>query len=255
MGLFFVMLLIDIGNTRLKGAVISKNRRQQFTFPISDVHNRSKLIPIFSELLKKHNTTDALISSVVPTLNETVKEIISPLIKGRIYILGPDTDTGVRLATQNPTTIGADRIANAVFAWHETRRASVVVDLGSATTVTVVNGFGELIGGAILPGITMMAEALSEKTGKLPLVKLRQPSRATGENTENSIISGIIFGTAGAIEKIVSITKEELGEEPALFLTGGNATYIKEYLEDSFIYREDLTMKGLEIILRRLRGE
>lgn len=249
------MLLIDIGNTRLKGRVISKNHRHHFTLPIFDARNRNTLVNLFSEILEKHNATDALISSVVPTLDETIKEIISRLIKGTVYVLGPDTDTGVRVTVDTPSSIGTDRIANAVSAWSETGRASVVVDLGSATTVTVVNGMGELTGGAILPGITMMAQVLNEKTGRLPLVELKRPSRATGNNTENSIISGIILGTAGAIEKIVSLIKEELGEEPALFLTGGNAPYIKEYLEDVFIYREDLTLNGLETILRRLRGE
>ncbi len=247
------MLLIDLGNTRMKVLLIGKGGRKRGDILTSKLIKGS-LEEFMDRLIDEEDLDTVMVSSVVPGLNVLLKEVIRERTGLETHFLDASTETGITIKVRNPEELGSDRIAGAVAAWTEAGDSAIVIDSGSATTLTVVTGRGELLGGAILPGPVMMAKALNMETGKLPLVELRRPEGALGRDTENSIISGIIHGTAGAVERLAGLIQKDIGKAE-LFLTGGNASLLMGVFSSSFRYREDLVLRGLEIIVRRLYSE
>lgn len=195
-------------------------------------------------------TVGVIISSVVPELTE-------PCIRGvsgftdRVLLMSYRLDTGLTFAIPDPSKTGPDRIAATAGAYNEFKCPLVVVDLGSATTLTVVGKGGLYLGGAILPGVTMMAQVLHQETGLLPKV---EPSleglEPIGKKTISAINSGIIYGTAGAIERLRSEFEKELGYRLLLITTGGNAFLIEPYIKADH-RRPYLVLEGLKLIFER----
>jgi|GEM_PF-166061 len=191
-----------------------------------------------------------IISSVVPELTE-------PCIRGvsgftdRVLLMSYRLDTGLTFAIPDPSKTGPDRIAATAGAYNEFKCPLVVVDFGSATTLTVVGKGGLYLGGAILPGVQMMAQVLHQETGLLPKI---EPSleglEPVGKETVSAINSGIIYGTAGAIERLRSEFEKELGYRLLLITTGGNAFLIEPYIKVDQ-RRPYLVLEGLKLIFER----
>jgi type III pantothenate kinase len=160
----------------------------------------------------------------------------------------PGIKTGMSITYDNPKEVGADRIVNAVAAFHRTKRAVIVVDFGTATTFDYVSEKGEYIGGVIAPGLTTSSEALFLKASKLPKVELVRPKQVVGKNTINSMQSGIIFGYVDLVDGLVGRIKEEMEQDARVIATGGLADLIAK--ESVTIDEVDhfLTLKGLKII-------
>jgi type III pantothenate kinase len=188
----------------------------------------------------------AISSSVVPSLN---KRIMTAL---KDYCLKPHLigfkSAGLKYASGSPEKIGADRLANAVAAFSFTHKPTAIADFGSATTITVVGRKGIFMGGAIMPGMEMMAGALAHRTAKLPLIKIMRPERALGEDTASAITSGIVLGTAGAAIKIISSISEETGLDLQLVITGGWAATISPFLERDHLLVPGLIFEGLRLM-------
>jgi type III pantothenate kinase len=196
-------------------------------------------------------TTGIVISSVVPPLDSTLREVCEHYFQIKPLFIEPGVKTGMPVHYDNPSEVGADRIVNSVAAFEKFGGPCIVVDFGTATTFDVVSPKGEYLGGVITPGIGISADALFERTARLPRVDIRKPPRVIATNTVNSLQSGLYYGYIGLIDGILERLIAELGKDVRVVATGGLASLMgsgSKYIRD---VDDLLTLEGLRIIYER----
>lgn len=249
-----MLLAIDIGNTNIVIGVFEGEKLRANWRIATDIHKLSDeyaavlltLLP--QEGLSPGDITDAVLCTVVPPLEGTFVRLCRKYFGCSPLIVGAGVKTGVRICTDNPREVGADRIVNAAAAHRLYGGPLIVIDMGTATTFDAVSKDGDYLGGAIAPGIGISAEALFLRTAKLPQVELLPPKQAIGKNTIAAMQSGIIFGYIGLIEGIVARIKKELGGQVKIIATGGYAELIARETPIIEIVNPYLTLIGLRII-------
>lgn len=252
-----MILVIDIGNTNIvAGCVDGKNIL--FRERLSTAHRATRLE--YGVLLKTafdmygvdYKAIDgAIISSVVPSVTNIVKEAIEKLCGINVMVVGPGLKTGISIIIDNPAQLGSDLVVDAVAGIEEYPLPQIIVDMGTATTVSVIDKQKQFLGGAILPGVAVSHDALIGRTSQLPKVAFEKPKKIIGSNTIDSIKSGILYGNAGAIEGIVDRFESELGEKCTVIATGGLARVIVPLCKRDIIVDEDLLLKGLMLIYEK----
>jgi type III pantothenate kinase len=168
-----------------------------------------------------------------------------------MHTVGPGTKTGMAIRYDNPREIGADRLVNAVALRERYGGPAVCVDFGTATTFDVLSADGDYLGGALMTGIEISLEALSERGARLPKVDLAPPRSVIGKNTIDAIRSGVVFGYAGAIDAILRRLYDELGQHAAVVATGGLAGLVVPYTEEITEVDDMLTLTGLRLLHER----
>ncbi|KOA18763.1 type III pantothenate kinase [Clostridium homopropionicum DSM 5847] len=211
--------------------------------------------------LFNHNKIDVkeiegvIISSVVPNIMYSIEHMIRKYFKVNPIVVGPGVKTGINIKYDNPKSVGADRIVNAVAAHDIYKKPLIIIDFGTATTYCAVTKKGDYLGGAICPGIKISADALFEKAAKLPRIELIKPSHIICKNTVSSMQSGIVYGYIGQVDYIVTKMKEEMksfGEEdPYVIATGGLAGLIFQESATIDEVNPFLTLEGLRIIYEK----
>jgi type III pantothenate kinase len=192
-----------------------------------------------------------IISSVVPSLDSTLRQVCERYFKLKPLFVEPGVKTGMPVQYENPAEVGADRIVNGVAAFEKYGGPCVVVDFGTATTFDCVSAKGEYMGGVICPGIGISADALFQRTARLPRVDIRKPSRVVGTTTVGSLQSGLYYGYLGLVDGILEELLAEMGKETKVVATGGLASMIGTASKYIKTVDDHLTLEGLRIIYER----
>ena len=199
--------------------------------------------------------TDAVISCVVPPLSEVLANAVRLLTGKDPLTVGAGVKTGLHIRINDPGTVASDLVATAVAAKESYPLPVVIVDLGTATTLTAVDADGKYIGGVILPGAGISLRALSEEAALLPHIDIRKPKTVIAANTVDSMKAGILYGAAGAIDGLIDRMAAELGAEPTLVATGGLAPLVCPACTHKIPVDEQLLLRGLWLIYIRNRSE
>ncbi len=263
------LLAVDIGNSTIGFGIFLKPTKNTKLFikkiPTHPIQSAETYRKIIAEIIEHfthlpiHTFThsleiDSIISSVVPSLNPSIIEAIKDICGRKPIIVSHELHCGLTFDVKRPEEIGTDRIANAVAGFYYFKKPVAVVDFGTATTITVVGRHSNFLGGAIMPGIELMQKALHTGTAKLPPVSNKRPKTVLGKDTASSITSGIINGTASAVEALIKSIEKELGFRLKLVLTGGHAKLMSPLIKRDHSMIPNLTFEGLRLIyLYRLK--
>lgn len=246
-----MILALDVGNTNIKLALATNNKIVlSWRLSVKNSRTADEFGIELGTLLnsKGYSFKDiegVIISSVVPSLNYTLTHAITYYIGVQPIMVSAEINTGLKIKYSNPTSLGADRIANAVGAFFTYGSPCIIIDLGTATTCGVINSDGEFIGGCIAPGIKTSSDALSTKAAQLPLVELATPKKAIASDTIHNIQSGVVIGFRGLVREIITEFKMELNDPNVKVIATGGLT---ELIEDTLlidVFDRALTLKGL----------
>lgn len=252
-----MLLAIDIGNTNI---VIGCIQDDEILFEARIATDRTRTsdqygVEIKNMLeafgVKKEELGDCIISSVVPPVFNSVRTGVIKIIGKQPIVVGPGLKTGLNIQVDMPSQVGSDRIVIAVAALAEYEAPLILMDLGTATTIEVVEPGNVYMGGVIIPGVKVSVDALTSRAAQLPGISLDQPKHVIGKNTVDCMRSGIMYGTAGMIDGIVDRMEEELGHKSTLVATGGMAQFVTPLCKHDIILEKDLLLKGLNILYKK----
>lgn len=252
-----MILAVDIGNTNIVIGCFDDDE-VLFIERLSTNHQYTALEYIISikNILEINSTSPAeiggcIISSVVPSVTQTVRAALERLTDTDVLTVGPGIKTGLKIMLDNPAQLGSDQVADAVAGVNLYPTPLIIIDMGTATTVSTIDKDKNYIGGMIIPGIRVSLDSLTKRTSQLPKIGLEAPKKVIGTNTVECMKSGIIYHSAAGIDGVTSRIEEELGEECTIVATGGLAGSIIPHCKREIIIDDRLLLKGLMIIYKK----
>ncbi|MCB0347015.1 MAG: type III pantothenate kinase [Bdellovibrionales bacterium] len=249
-----MLLAVDVGNTHVvlglfvKGELAASFRLQSDVSRTVDEYAIDILTLLQAAGFKPEQISQIVISCVVPALTRVFSKLAVKYCSLQPLIVGPGVKTGMQIHCDDPRSVGADRIVNALAAKTLYGAPVVIVDFGTATTFDVVGPQGAYEGGLISPGLIISSNALFEKAAKLSSIELKTPNVLIGKNTADSMLSGIVFGYVGLVDGILDRLRQELGSDLKIVATGGLASMIAEESEYITEVIPDLTLTGLKLV-------
>lgn len=252
-----MILAIDMGNSNIVIGGID-SRQTYFVERVTTNHQKTGLeyainIKNILEIhgIDKSQIEGAILSSVVPPLNAAISSAVKKLFGFHPKLVGSGMKTGLNIIMDNPKTVGSDMIVDAVAASRDYPLPAIIIDMGTATTMSVVDKNGNYIGGVILPGLRVSLDSLSSKAAQLPSISLDIPPKVIGKNTIDCMRSGIMYGSASMIDGIIDRMEEELGQTAAVIATGGLSRFVVPLCRHAIHYDDDLLLKGLLILYEK----
>jgi len=252
-----MLLAIDIGNTNIvigcieDDNILFKARIATDRTRTSDQYGVEIKNMVEAYGVKISEISDCIISSVVPPVFNSVRTGVYKVIGKQPMVVGPGLKTGLNIHVDVPSQVGSDRIVIAVAALSEHAAPLILMDMGTATTIEVVEPENIYMGGIIFPGVMVSLDALTSRAAQLPGISLDRPKHIIGKNTVDCMRSGMMYGTAAMIDGIIDRIEEELGHSSTLIATGGLAQFITPLCKRKFILDRDLLLKGLNIIYKK----
>lgn len=252
-----MILVIDIGNTNIVVGCMSHNHTCFIERIATDKKKTSMEYAIsLKNVLEIYQThpdmiEGGIISSVVPLLTDVLKQATEKLIRHPVKVVGPGLKTGLRIQTDNPAQLGSDQVVDAVAAIAEYPTPLIIVDMGTATTISVVDKHAAFIGCVIMPGVRIATDSLVNSTAQLTQISLTPPKKLIGSNTIDSMKSGAMYGHAASIDGLIDRIEEELGQKCSIVATGGLSGMVVSLCKHKMTIEEDLMLKGLQIIYNK----
>jgi len=245
-----MLLAADIGNTNITlGIFENENLIETFRLPSDRELPQEEYEILLHTLFKNYSVNACILASVVDELSLTFKHALDNVFHLNSILLTNKLNLGIKIKLKNPKEAGADRIANACGAYVMYSKPAIVVDLGTATTFDIINKDGDFVGGVIMPGLNLQFRALNNSTSKLPKIDADTVEKAIGDSTVNAILSGVIRGSACAIEGLIEQCEKELGQKAVIVATGGYSTLISKYMTRKFDFVNPyLTLEGLRFL-------
>ena len=251
-----MILTVDVGNSNVVlGAVrgdeiVFEARLRTDATKTSDEYCIDLKMVLEVYHVKAEDFEGAIIASVVPQVLNSMKTAIMKLTGKAPLVVGPGLKTGLNIAIDNPSQAGADLVVGCVAALREHKAPMIIVDMGTATTMIVVDKNNAMIGGCIMPGVKISMDALTDRTALLPGLQLDQPKRAIGRNTIDCMRSGLMMGAACMIDGMIDRMEQELGYRTTVIATGGIAKFVLPMCNHEIVYDKDLLVKGLAALYR-----
>ncbi len=255
-----MILVVDVGNTNITcGVYEEKELKATFRITTKIPRTSDEYGVMFSQLLSMKNIQmsdieGSIVASVVPDVMHSLTGGIVRYTSTKPLIVGPGVKTGIKVLTENPRSIGADRIVDAVAAYEKYGGPVLVLDFGTATTYDYVTADGEFAAGITAPGIRISSEALWKSAAKLPNIEIRKPKSILAQETITSMQAGLMYGQIGQTEYIIRKVKEETGiADMKVVATGGLGRTIADETDAIDIYDSALTLDGLRIVYEKNR--
>lgn len=252
-----MLLAIDIGNTNI---LIGGIRDDQIVFKARIATDRTRTSDQYGVEIKNmiealgqkiSDISDCIIASVVPPVFNSVRTGVMKILGKQPMVVGPGLKTGLNIHMDVPSQVGSDRIVIAVAALAEYKAPLILIDMGTATTIEVVEPENRYLGGVIFPGVKVSLDALTSRTAQLPGISLDQPRQVIGKNTVDCMRSGTMYGNAAMIDGLIDRIEEELGHSSTIIATGGLAQFITPLCKREIIFEKDLLLKGLNLIYKK----
>ena len=252
-----MLLAIDIGNSNVViGCLDGDKTVKQFRM-VTDLKKTDDEYAAGMKMILQHNGVDcstfegAIICSVVPPLTEIFRNAVKEITGQQALVVGSGIKTGLNIMIENPATLGSDIVAVSVGAMGDYPLPVIVLDMGTATTITVVDKGNKFLGGAIVPGVALSMNALSAGTSLLQKVPIEAPKKCISSTTTDCMQSGAVYGTAAMLDGMIDRFEAELGAKCSLVATGGIAARIVPHCKHRITYDENLLLRGLGIIYRK----
>ena len=252
-----MILTIDIGNTNIViGGFVGDElgfvaRLATDAARTEDEYSVSILQILDLHSVRREDITGAIVASVVPPLNTVIKRAVSFLFDKEPLFVGPGIKSGIGIQCDMPSSVGADIIAAAVAAHYVYGSPALIIDIGTATKMSVVNKKGAFVGTSIIPGVMMGLNALADMTAQLPKISLEVPPSVIAKNTADCMRSGVLFGNASMIDGMIDRINEEFGEELSVIATGGMAQAIIPLCKHEIRIDPQLVLRGLNILYHK----
>jgi type III pantothenate kinase len=252
-----MILAVDVGNTHIVMGCIDDGRIRSITRIVTNPQETDSEYAIkISQILEfegidYHAFTGAILSSVVPAVTVSMRSAVVRLTGLTPVIVGAGIKTGLNIRIDDPSEMGADLVAGAVGAISEYGAPLIVLDMGTATTISVIGADSSFLGGAIVPGVNLSINALASNTSLLQRVSVDAPKKCIATNTVDSMKSGAVFGNAALIDGMIDRIEDELGEKTAVVATGGLASTIVPFCRHKIKCDDDLLLKGLWILYQK----
>ena len=252
-----MVLAIDVGNTNI---VLGGFEAEEILFRERISTNHTATVLEYASMIKTafemydispKEITGAIISSVVPNVTSTLKNAVKKYTGTEPLVVGPGIKTGLSIIIDNPAQLGSDLVVDAVAGLNEYTAPMVIIDMGTATTLSVINADKQYMGGMIVPGMAVSHDALIARTSQLGKIAFETPKKVIGSNTVDCIKSGMLYGNASMLDGLIERINEELGEKCTVIATGGLANVIIPLCKTDIILDEDLLLKGLMIIYNK----
>ena len=246
-----MILVLDIGNTNIVVGCLDEKRTYFVSRLATDRNKTEDEYAIhLKNILELYNIspTDlegSILSSVVPPITYAIKSATQKLIKKTPLIVGPGIKTGLNITIDNPAQLGSDLVVDAVAALAQYQPPLIIIDMGTATTISVINKNGHYTGGMIIPGVKVSQEALTSRTSQLPSISLEAPAKVVGKNTIDCMKSGLVYGNAAMLDGLIERIQHEIGTNATVLATGGLSKSIVTHCKQDIIYDDDLLLKGL----------
>lgn len=251
-----MILAIDVGNSNITLGGVDG---EQITFEARMATDRIKTSDQYSVELKNllelfriplADISGCIVASVVPPVSNSIITAVRKVLGFRPMVVGPGLKTGLNILCDSPAQVGSDLIVAAVAALKLAKPPLAIVDMGTATTISVLDANGAFLGGSICTGVKISMEALTSRTAQLPGVSLEAPRRVIGRNTVECMQSGLMVGSAAMLDGLLDRMEAELGQKLNVIATGGIAKFVVPLCRREILYDRDLVLRGLAILYK-----